>query len=189
MKEAKKVWLFVRWPLLVLALAYAALVIYRIPAVGEAQRTKVAVAAIQAAHITMADVLGTNLPPVPYEPENDATVAGIDKNGNGIRDDVERAIFAKYPNDAKIRAAELQFALAEQTMMTQVFNTDTWKVAGVLYSRGDGCLADSKHKKEVVDLVLNTKQRQDAEDAAFKFTTSLALPSTDFCDIDLNTLK
>ena len=129
MKRAKQVWHFVRWPLLVLALAYAALVIYRIPAVGEAQRTKVAVAAIQAQKITMADVLGTNLPPVPYEPENDATVAGIDKNNNGIRDDVERAIFAKYPNDAKIRAAELQYALDQQILVTEVFNSQTWIAA------------------------------------------------------------
>ena len=53
--------------------------------------------------------MGTNLPPQPYEPENDATVAGLDKNNNGIRDDVELAIFAKYPKSAKIRAAELQY--------------------------------------------------------------------------------
>ena len=142
MKDAKRVWMFVRWPLLVLVLAYVAVVIYRIPAVGEAQRTKVAVANIAARHITLADVEGTNLPPVPYQPENDATVAGIDKNGNGIRDDVERAIFANYPNDAKIRAAELQYAMTEQMFLTDVFNTDTWKAAAYQDARSAVCISE-----------------------------------------------
>ena len=96
------VWRWVRWPLAVLVVAYIGLVIYRLPAVGEKQRTADTIAAIQTQKITIADVMGTTLPPQPYEPENDATVAGIDKNNNGIRDDVELAIFAKYPNSAKI---------------------------------------------------------------------------------------
>ncbi len=60
---------------------------------------------------------GKHLPLTPNKEENDATVAGIDNNGNGIRDDVELAIFAKYPNSAKIRAAELQYAMALQLMI------------------------------------------------------------------------
>ena len=184
----RKIWHFVRWPLAFLVVAYAVLVAFRIPAVGEKQRTADTIAAIQSQKITLADVDGTNLPPQPYEPENDATVAGIDKNNNGIRDDVELAIFAKYPNSAKIRAAELQYAMALQIMITQVFNTDTWKVAAYNYSRGDDCLSDPIRKKEVEALVLNIESRQTAEDTAFKFTTSLALPNANFCDIDLTSL-
>src|ERR1700761_2907630 len=109
-----RVWFWARWPLSVLVVAYAALVIWRIPAVTEQQKTAATIATINAQKITMADVMGTDLPPVPYEPENDATVAGIDANNNGIRDDVELAIFKEYPNSPRIRAAELQYAMTEQ---------------------------------------------------------------------------
>ncbi|MEJ2527586.1 MAG: hypothetical protein P8Y49_05835 [Sulfurovaceae bacterium] len=40
---------------------------------------------------------GYALPPEPDEIENNATLEGIDSNGNGVRDDVERKIYAKYP--------------------------------------------------------------------------------------------
>lgn len=183
--------MFVRWPLLVLVLAYAALVIYRIPAVGEAQRTKVAIANIEARHITLNDVTGINLPPVPYQPENDATVAGIDKNGNGIRDDVERAIFANYPNDPKIRAAELQYAMTEQMFLTDVFNTDTWKAVAEQDDRAFDCghgVVTYQESLKVQDLVFNTQMRKDAEAKAYTFTTSNGPTSGAACDIDLSTL-
>ena len=187
---------------MVLVIAYAALVAYRIPAVGEKQRTADTVAAIQAQKVTMADVMGTALPPVPYEPENDATVAGIDKNNNGIRDDVELAIFAKYPNSAKIRAAELQYAMALQTEMTQVFNSDTWKAAAIQDDRSYQCIGETyprtdlqefikitdARSNEVEKLVYNTQMRKDAQYKVSTFTTSFGSPDTDFCDIDLNSL-
>jgi len=202
MHMVKTIWRWVRWPLLVLVIAYAALVAYRIPAVGEKQRTADTVAAIQAQKVTMADVMGTALPPVPYEPENDATVAGIDKNNNGIRDDVELAIFAKYPNSAKIRAAELQYAMALQTEMTQVFNSDTWKAAAIQDDRSYQCIGETyprtdlqefikitdARSNEVEKLVYNTQMRKDAQYKVSTFTTSFGSPDTDFCDIDLNSL-
>ena len=199
MKFLNKMWHLVRWPLLVLVIAYAALVIYRIPAVGEKQRTAETVAHIQAQKITMADVMGTSLPPQPYEPENDATVAGIDKNNNGIRDDVELAIFAKYPHSAKIRAAELQYAVADQEILTQVFNTETWIAVAEQQSRAYACVGESiptkdlavliSRTKEVDNLVFNTQIRNNAKDKSYSFTTSYALPNTDLCDIDLNSLS
>ena len=198
MKVLRKVWKWAKWPLAVLVMAYVALVIYRIPAVGEKQRTAAAISNIEAQKITLADVDGTNLPPQPYEPENDATVAGIDKNNNGIRDDVELAIFAKYPNSAKIRAAELQYALADQMILTTVFNTETWIVVAKQESRAYACVGETVPTKditilnakikEVDDLVFNNQARKNAQEKAYDFTTSYALPNTDLCDIDLNSL-
>jgi len=202
MHTVKTIWRAVRWPLLVLVLLYAALVIYRIPAVGQKQRTADTIAAIQAQKITMADVMGTALPPVPYEPENDATVAGIDKNNNGIRDDVELAIFAKYPNSAKIRAAELQYAMTEQMFLTDVFNTDTWKAVAEEDSRAYNCVSltyprDDMQKyteitdgytNEVQNWVFNTQLRINAKEKAFDFITSHGAAPGDMCDIDLNSL-
>jgi hypothetical protein len=149
--------------------------------------------------------MGTNLPPQPYEPENDATVAGLDKNNNGIRDDVELAIFAKYPHSAKIRAAELQYALDQQTMMSQVFNSETWVAAAQEDSRGYACIGDSvpnsgnlsadmkiveSRINEVKALVFDTQMRTDAKNKAYDFTTSYGdLKGVSDCDIDLNSLS
>lgn len=191
MKLLKKVWRWIRWPLAILAVAYVALVIYRIPAVNEQQKTAAAIAQIDSAHITLADVMGTNLPTEPYKPENDATVAGIDKNNNGIRDDVELAIFAEYPNSAKIRAAELQYAMTEQMFLTDVFNTDTWKAVAEQDDRAYTCaisVISYDQTKEVQALVFNTQARKDAETKAYTFTTSNGQPPGVACDIDLNTL-
>src|SRR5207245_6549121 len=52
--------------------------------------------------------------PLPPDPgaEGRATLAGIDADGDGVRDDVQRYIALTYPNSAKTRAALTQSALA-----------------------------------------------------------------------------
>lgn len=111
--------------IVVLLGSFATLVLARVPNAVEKQKTEEAIAKIHATKLTMADVMGENLPPDPGE-EADDTIEGIDANQNGIRDDVELAIFKEYPHSAKIRAALLQYALALQTQMTlDVINTAT----------------------------------------------------------------
>ena len=68
---------------------------------------------------------GEHLPPPPDPAQVDATIEGVDANANGIRDDVELAIFERYPDSLKIRAAELQYAMALQMYLTEVFNSET----------------------------------------------------------------
>lgn len=77
---------------------------------------------IRAVRLTLEDVEGNNLPAIPNQSENDATVVGIDANNNLIRDDVELALFAKYPGDTlkRERAAALQYAQAEQLLFMWV---------------------------------------------------------------------
>jgi len=48
---------------------------------------------------------GHHLPPEPDPVLNNATVLGIDSNNNGVRDDVERWIYAKYGRMHPINAA------------------------------------------------------------------------------------
>jgi hypothetical protein len=200
---ARRVWRGARWVLLVILLLFIALVIYRIPAVEQNQKTQQVVAQIHAQKLTMDDVNGKHLPPSPDSAQADATVAGIDANGNGIRDDVELAIFKKYPTStlavAKIRAAELQYAMELQTMITEVFNSDTWKAAAIEEDRGYQCIAGTYSRadltlfnqvtgartKEVEDLEFNTQLRSAAEKQAFSFTTSYGLPDSDFCDTNV----
>ncbi|OGC87685.1 hypothetical protein A2949_02180 [Candidatus Adlerbacteria bacterium RIFCSPLOWO2_01_FULL_54_21b] len=183
---------------MVLGFLYAVLVGFRTFMLFDEEKTAEAVAAIHAQRITLADVEGANLPPVPDESENNATVAGVDTNNNGVRDDVELAIFKKYPNSAKIRAAELQYAMALQLMLTSVYNTETWIAAAVETSRGAACIGETVFNKdlsvyrgrieEVEEMVTNTSERQHAEDRAYNFTTSYGLPNTELCNIGLDTL-
>ena len=193
------VWRWVRWPLMVLVFLYAVLVGFRTVMLFDEDKTAEAVAAIHAQKITLSDVEGKNLPPVPDKAENDATIAGIDKNNNGIRDDVELAIFKKYPNSAKIRAAELQYAMATQLMMTKVYNSETWIAAAEETSRGNACIGQTIPDKnlktyiarsdEVEQLVRNTPERKIANDRAYDFTTSFGLPNNDICNVDLTALQ
>jgi len=99
---------------------FVLLIIIRIPHNIGVQRTAEQVAKIHATKLTLADVMGDNLPPDPGTLA-DATIAGVDANQNGIRDDVELAIFEAYPNSAKTRAVLLQYALALQMEVTQPF--------------------------------------------------------------------
>lgn len=92
-------------------------VFIRVPHVLDQKKTDEQVAKIHATKLTLDDVMGKNLPPDPGI-NADKTVQGIDANHNGIRDDVELAIFKEYPNSAKTRAVLLQYALALQMEMT-----------------------------------------------------------------------
>jgi len=106
-----RAWRLIRWPLAVLVVAYIALVVWRIPGYSAEQQSKETVALIQSKHIAPNDVDGKHLPPPPDSKLVDATIAGVDANQNGIRDDVELAIFKEYPNSPYTRAAELQYAI------------------------------------------------------------------------------
>lgn len=202
MNLIKKIWGWARWPLAALFALYVGLVVWRLPSFLEEQRSKEVAQEISAKKITLADVMGTNLPPVPNKEKNDSTVEGIDANNNGIRDDVELAIFEKYPNSARVRAAELQYAMALQ-LYFKVFSTETWLAAVSQDGRADSCIAEtyprenlseylkivSGRSKEVEGLVFNTDQRKDAWDNAFDYTTSFGIPNKNLCDVNNSLLK
>ncbi|MBP9669606.1 MAG: hypothetical protein KBE09_04945 [Candidatus Pacebacteria bacterium] len=107
-----------------------------------AQRTPDMVARIHARTVTMDMVEGRNLPPMPSESEKDATVAGVDINQNGVRDDVEIEIFKRHPNEPKVRAAQLQYAMALQSQLTEVFSEGTLVASIQESDRAEGCIRD-----------------------------------------------
>jgi len=80
----RRVWRYLRWPLLALLIWYAVAVAVNIPWPVSKEKTDAAVAAIHAQRLTMADVDGKHLPPEPDPKLKDATIEGIDANGNGI---------------------------------------------------------------------------------------------------------
>jgi len=191
-----RVWRIIRIPLAVIVILFLALVIYRIPAAVERQKTKEAIDKIQAQKLTLADVLGKNLPPEPDPTLKDATVEGIDANGNGIRDDVELAIFNLHPDSAKIRAAELQYAMELQTELTQVFNSETLVATIQQEDSGFFCIGDAVPaqspnilSKEVEKIVFDTPARAEKHQQVFKsYMTSYKEPNGPYCDVDLASL-
>lgn len=53
----------------------------------------------------------------PVVEDGKATLAGIDANANGVRDDVEQYISQSHPNSAKERAALTQYAKVAQSAL------------------------------------------------------------------------
>lgn len=177
----KKVWGYVRWPLVVFILAAIAFVGWRIVVLNDKEATAEKVATIHANTLTWADING-DLPAEPDAAANNATLAGVDSNQNGIRDDVERAIYTKYKNTPKVAVAMLQYAKALQMEFTHVTNSATLVAVIQEEGRGYGCADD--HQEEVEKLVFNTKEREEyGEEIRRKYMTSYALLNTEDCDI------
>lgn len=154
----------------------------------EADDTNAAVAAIHANRLTEEDVFG-ELPPEPNKAENDATLAGIDANTNGIRDDVERAIYFKYQESAKEAAPAFQYAKALQMEFTNVYNSATLVAVMQEESRASLCLSDREKKGEIADLVFNTQERNNwGEAVRQKYMISYSLPK-DGCDLNSASLE
>jgi hypothetical protein len=160
--------------------------------------------------LTLDDVMGKNLPSKPNQDLNDLTVAGFDVNNNGIRDDVELAIFEKYPDSAKIRSGMLQYAQALQLELTEVVNSETLVAVLQKESNARICIdnagpeinfnTDSKiakeainltnnRKKEVDNLLLNIDLRSKKQSYIYnKYMTTYPISFEKDCDIDLSTL-
>ncbi len=201
-----RAWKFSRIIYAIMLILFLAFMIKGIFMLKDYQKTQQAVEFINSKKIVLYDVFGNNLPPKPDQAQNDSTVAGIDANHNFIRDDVELAIFAKYLNSARIRAAELQYAQALQLELTQVFNSETLVATLKKESLGYDCVGQTGPKvslkntheeiisaekisddrlREVENLTLNTATRQKKEKEDTRYMTSYSLPTDNQeCDID-----
>ncbi len=178
-----KVWRWVRWPVIILVVGFVVLVGWRLKLLYEQDDTNAAVAKIHANRLTREDVFG-DLPPEPNKAENDATLAGIDSNQNGIRDDVERAIYFKYQASAKEAAPAFQYAKALQMEFTDVYNSATLVAVMQEQSRGFSCVYGREN--EIQDLVFNTEARRKyGEDIRDKYMVSYSLPNGEDCDLSL----
>ena len=161
-----------------------------------------AVERIHATKLKLSDVVGNNLPLGPGV-QKDTTIEGIDANKNGIRDDVELAIFKQYPDSEKIRAVLLQYALTMQMQMTlSLVNTQT--VTATVEdneSRADACLWNLSDRSDLQkfmadmnmyttfleNLQINTPARKDYVAAMYENLRSYTA-SHDGCDLDLSIL-
>src|SRR3989344_3536683 len=186
---------------IIFVFAFMALVVYRgIFYALPKEFTDKQVEKIHATRLSLVDVMGKNLPPTPQNP--DATVAGVDANKNGIRDDVELAIFKEYPNSAKTRAVLLQYALALQMeVMQPIVNTGTvtavaedgeraYACVGKILSRDDmrKYIEDGTRLRSFVEIrQLNSDGRKKAQTDFYDKLGSHTSPR-ESCDLDLSTL-
>jgi hypothetical protein len=178
-----RVWVWIRGVIVLLIVGIIGFLAWGTWLNFDKDKTDAAVAAIHAQKITADDVSGKWLPPVPDQSKNDSTIAGIDANNNGVRDDVEHAIFKKYINNTKIREAELQYAMTEQMFLTRVFNTETWKAVAEENGRAQTCILEMKaNRKEVEGLEFNTPSRISSREKAYEFITSYGPAEGEPCD-------
>ncbi|MHB8710077.1 MAG: hypothetical protein ACYC6X_00820 [Minisyncoccota bacterium] len=141
------------------------------------------------------------LPPDPG-PAGKATLAGIDSNGNGVRDDVERYIAINHQDSAKVRAALMQFAVvaqlelidsADKQKSIQHANDEGKAMDCIEYITGSVSKLESL-TKELQPVILNTDARNQAYFAYndqlggqyFPSTPDSQIPST--CAFDPSTL-
>jgi len=74
-------------------------------------------------------VNGHTLPPEPDSKVNNATLLGVDVNNNGVRDDVERWIYEKFPREIR-RKQLMQRAKSHQGMLADreaIKNASKWQ--------------------------------------------------------------
>lgn len=190
-----------KWFVIVVAGLFFIVYVYRIFYFVNLRKTEAAVAKIHATKLTLNDVMGTNLPPDPGEAADD-TVEGVDANKNGIRDDVELAIFKEYPDSAKTRAVLLQYALALQMEFTQeIVNTGTVIAVAQETGRASMCIGDVVSRDDIqkfinktegyVDFIenlqVNTSERDLAQKSFYKKIDSYSSLEGG-CDLDLERL-
>ena len=198
---AHKIFKIIWWAFLVLAGLFIILVIVRIFHLVNQDKINVEVEKIHNTRLTMDDVMGINLPPDPGALA-DRTVEGVDANENGIRDDVELAIFKEYPNSAKTRAVLLQYALALQLEVIQpIINIDTVTAVAERTSSGYYCIGEITSRDNMEKFIeignelhnfienkqLDTETREIAQKDFYRDNLgSYELPSE--CDINIASL-
>ena len=191
-----------KWGAVTVAVLYVVVVLVRIPHFYNLRKTEEQVVKIHATKLTLDDVAGINLPPDPGALA-DATIEGVDANQNGIRDDVELAIFKEYPNSARTRAVLLQYALALQMeMMQPIVNAGTvgavankadqafFCVTKIVPKVGDvsrAIVVIENYEKFLLDKQFNTEVRKNTRKDFYEHLGS-GTTGESSCDIDLDSL-
>ena len=112
------------------------------------------------------------LPPEPSDDERDATVAGVDTNNNGVRDDVERALHARHPDmTPTMMSALMQNAKAYQIAVMAGVSLAPDAIDEAVREIGDAvaCLDDRFGDAAYDELIfieyttVNTAARSDAD--------------------------
>ncbi len=102
---------------------------------------------------------GIRVPPMPNEAENNKTVAGIDVNANGVRDDIERLVAEEFGEEKALYQAVLQ----HEKLLQQGLISPTEENA-VAFAKSLACfpdlskISDSRTAKSII----NTRARSES---------------------------
>lgn len=114
--------------------------------------------AVTDAKIKFETINGIEVPPEPDPELNNATLAGIDVNGNGVRDDLEREIAKKFGKNTGKYTEALAFIKAEE--MTIVLQT---KESVQIYGKAVDCTTMLADELDPITFIhLNTNERGQA---------------------------
>lgn len=108
--------------------------------------------------------------PMPNEKLNDKTVAGVDSDGDGIRDDIQRWINEEFADKPKAKMAMKQVAMGLQLNLLSVANKEQSIIASNRYLNDLTCLdytmgidEGDAFRQKLKSKVLNTKDRHYAD--------------------------
>lgn len=191
-----KIWKVLKKAIIVIVIFYAILVIWRAFQLSDIDKTEAKVKEIHSIRLTMSDVDGSKLPPMPDEALNNSTVEGVDVNKNYVRDDVERWIFETYP-DIRERAAWMQWAKTTQSQLLNFRNDIEFKASLEEGSRSNLCLANIykthddikiasliiNKQSEIDSLILNNETRKNTFEKSYGFESSSGGISGNQCDV------
>lgn len=126
------------------------------------------------------------------------TLAGVDANKNGVRDDVERWIGQTFPKCARYRAALAQVAfVVQRKIVTEGMDEKTAKALATEEAQATGCFAEASQFCEEGSLekfiqlsimLQNTPQRATAYLRALKFTPKTLATNFNGCMVPLEQL-
>ncbi|CAG1021317.1 hypothetical protein MTYM_00918 [Methylococcales bacterium] len=110
------------------------------------------------------DDTGVNLPPDPGE-AGKKTLLGIDADGDGVRDDIQRYIYFTYPDDKKLRLGLTYYAKEFQCVLKDANDREAAYDHAIKMNRHVECLFYLKDE-EAIDIcnalrakILNTRER------------------------------
>jgi hypothetical protein len=97
------------------------------------------------------------------------TLAGIDANGNGVRDDIELYVAANFGKDEKVMGVLANMAISFQHGMLATSDSESSKAYSMLLrsgeclqSIGERVMAYSKELQKIDTMLTNTPQREQA---------------------------
>ena len=129
---------------------------------------------------------GTGLPADPGQ-DGDATIEGIDADGDGIRDDVEKLISTHYPDDPMARAYSYMIAKRLQKIIENKSSKTVFTQSLQEMSFFESCLdqlfpqENMKGGRLILPWVLNTYARSYAYLDALELLGGETLPATLSC--------
>lgn len=184
--------------LVTLGIVYITLMLCGCVHIASVEKREEMVAKIHATKLSYQDVIGNDLPPDPGA-QKDVTIQGVDANTNGVRDDVELAVFREYGDSQKMRAALLQYALVLQMETVNPVNKETATAIAEEDSRAYDCIGSvvggdtsalekiQQYRTFVENQQLSTSERKNIKLSFDKKAGSFELKSG--CDINLGLLQ